>query len=65
VHGEKRNGQRGRRVNERSEDNPIDVTESKMTVRTIQFVTAASPDFLFPSRTWLKTINLEDFAYGR
>jgi hypothetical protein len=26
-------------------------------------VTAASPDFLFPSRTWLKTINLEDFAY--
>jgi hypothetical protein len=48
-------------VNERSEDNPIDVTESKMTVRTIQFVT----DFLFPSRTWLKTINLEDFAYGR
>jgi hypothetical protein len=49
VHGEKRNGQFGRRVNQRSEDNPIDVTESKMTVRTIQFVTAASPDFLFPS----------------
>jgi hypothetical protein len=43
----------------------IGVTESKMTVRTIYFVTAASPDFLFPSRTWLKTINLEDFAYGR